>query len=372
MLLLTLISCRSYHEYIPAERSGNMDTESAELQYILDRSVNELILPGIQAGYLKRGDDPVIVSSGNFDLKHTKTPVGNHHSFRIGSTTKMFVAALFCRFAEEGKLKLSDNIEKWFPGYPEASDITISVLLNHTSGIGESLFRNGGILLQSMANRKKEWDPDEIMNKLSRSEKPVPINERQFLYSNNNYIILGVIAEKIEEDKLSDILKREFFLPLGMDHTELLPRSDHSTIKLVPGYDEYIPLGPHLIKDDHISWDSLTFAAGALSSNCTDLLIWLDSLFHNEVISGESVELMKNWTDASDNGRDETMIGYGLGLALYKMGDDLLFGHPGAGFGGECFAFWDPVRDTSYVVVYNLSRRDNPAGKSILNEIRNL
>ncbi|MBI9099485.1 MAG: serine hydrolase [Spirochaetaceae bacterium] len=164
MFLLTLTSCKSFKESIPVERPENLNPMTNELQQIADWSVNEFELPGVQIGFMKRGENPVIVSSGNFDFAHKKTYIENHHSFRIGSTTKMFVAALFCRFAEEGKLELNDTLAKWLPDYPQASNITISDLLNHTSGIDESLFKNVGFVLKSMLNHKKRWDPLEIVD----------------------------------------------------------------------------------------------------------------------------------------------------------------------------------------------------------------
>jgi D-alanyl-D-alanine carboxypeptidase len=367
--LFILGGCVGNSIYTPDMPNKNMGSEIFGLQILLDSSIIEFMLPGVQAGYLKSGKNPVIASSGTFDFKHKKTPIKNDHSFRIGSTTKMIIAVLFCKFAQEGKVDLNETIDQWLPAYPEGSTITLRNLLNHTSGINETLFNNPGIVFRSTLNHKKLWNPAEIISILSGSYKKIPIDQRSFIYSNNNYLLLGVIAEEIEKKVLALILEDEFFIPLNMNHTTLLPVAEQSTYGLVPGYDEYIPFGPHLISADYTSWDSLIFSAGAISSNSSDLLIWMDELFHYRIISKEYIDQMLHWTKTTNNGRDESMVAYGLGLSLYELGESRLIGHPGAGFGGECFLFWDPIEDCSYIVMYNLSRKDNPAGKSILEEM---
>src|SRR4028119_1928186 len=55
--------------------------------------------------------------------------------YRIGSITKMFTAAMIFQFVEEGKLKLSDTLNKFFPQIPNAGKITIAHILSHRSGI---------------------------------------------------------------------------------------------------------------------------------------------------------------------------------------------------------------------------------------------
>lgn len=281
----------------------------------------------------------------------------------------MFVAALVCRMAEQGLLNLDDTIEKWFPDYPQASTIRIRDLLNHTSGIRESLFTDGGMMVVSMLNTKKLWDPAEVLKVLGKKSKPTVLIDRHFVYANDNYILLGLIAERAAGASLAPLLESEFFDPLNMKDTCLLPWSRRLPDGTVPGYDEFIPFGPHLITKDQTSWDSLTFAAGALSSSAADLLLWLDAFFHDGIVSKSSFEMMRDWVPANDNGRDNSIVAYGLGIAQYWLDGVILEGHPGGGFGGECYPFYDPIKDTSYVVVYNVFRKDNPAGKAILQKM---
>src|SRR5215475_370889 len=64
-----------------------------------------------------------------------KKPLSEASRFRIGSITKMFTAVMIYQLVEEGKLKLSDTLDKFFPQIPNASRITMAQMLSHRSGI---------------------------------------------------------------------------------------------------------------------------------------------------------------------------------------------------------------------------------------------
>jgi hypothetical protein len=112
-----------------------------------------------------------------------------------------------------------------------------------------------------------------------------------------------------------------------------------------------------------------SYPSGAMASTSEDLLIWLDALFHNRVLKPETLQLSRIYLDARRNGRDDSIVGYGLGLAQYELNGHKMEGHPGGGFGGECFPFYVPDKDVSIVVQYNWSKKDNPAGKVLVTRI---
>jgi CubicO group peptidase (beta-lactamase class C family) len=110
-------------------------------------------------------------------------------------------------------------------------------------------------------------------------------------------------------------------------------------------------------------WPTLRAAFGSTSA---DLLRWLDALLDGKVLSAASMETMRSFEDAWNNGCDEDIVGYDLGLARYALGNLNLEGHPGAGMGGACFPFYDPSTGIPVVICYNYSHKDDPAGKALL------
>lgn len=365
-ILTVLVGCASYKPYKP---NGLVNNDNDQLQKILDQAVNEFKMPGLQAGILFPDGKIMLASSGTEDFGRKKAFITDQNIFRIGSTTKMFVSALIGRLMEKGQLSYDDTIDKWFPYLPSANTITIKELLNQNSGIKENLFTNPGLLIKSGLSNKKQWDAQLVVNKIMKNMEVTPMGQRSFVYANNNYLLLGIIAEKVGKENIANQLETEFFKPLKMRNTFFLPHYKQLPDGLISGYDEYIPLGPHVIKPSNLSWSTLTYSAGAMASTSEDLLIWLDAIFHNKLLKIETLETMRLYINTRDNGRDNNIVGYGLGLAQYELNGYKMEGHPGGGFGGECFPFYFPEKDVSIVVSYNWSKKDNPAGKIIITRI---
>ena len=366
IILTILAGCVSYKSYKPYDLMNN---DNNQLQKILDLAVNEFKLPGLQAGILFPDGNIMLASSGTEDFGRKRAYITNQNIFRIGSTTKMFVAALIGRLMEKGQLSYDDTIDEWFPDLPSANTITIKELLNQNSGIKENLFTNPSILIKSVLSDKKQWDAQVVVNKIMKNMKVTPIDQRSFVYANNNYLLLGLIAENVGKDKIANQLESEFFNPLKIRNTYFLPYYKQLPDGLINGYDEYIPFGPHVIKPSNISWSTLTFSAGSMASTSEDLLIWLDAFFHNKVLKRETLQMSRIYINTRENGRDNNIVGYGLGLAQYELNGYKMEGHPGGGFGGECFPFYFPEKDVSIVVSYNWSKKDNPAGKILIRRI---
>ncbi len=358
--------CVTTRPYVPARQAQDLDSVEGRLQRILDEAVNEYGLPGVQAGVQFPDGRRIVVTSGTRDLGRKEAPIEKGDVFKIGSATKMFVAALIGRLKERGLLSFDDPVSRWLPEIPDGRHISLRQLLSHTSGIPENLFSKPSIVIRSAFSDHVRWDPLEVVHKVMRGAAAENRRQGTFRYANTNYLILGLIAERAGGAPIRVQLEREFFGPAGMRRTFLLPGDPDNPPALIPGYDEYVPFGPHLIRPDCTSWDSLAFTAGAMASTADDLLTWLDALFHGRVVTLATLQELELFRDSRNNGRDEDMVAYGLGISLYDVDGRRMLGHPGGGFGGECFPFYLPELDASVVVTYNLSRKDNPAGKRVL------
>jgi D-alanyl-D-alanine carboxypeptidase len=358
--------CVTNRPYVPPLRAQDPDSVEGRLQHVLDEAVNAYGLPGAQAGVQLPDGRRIVVSSGTRDLGRRQLAIESGDVFKIGSATKMFVAALIGRLQERGLLSFDDAVDRWLPELPDAQQISLRQLLAHRSGIPEKLFSKFSIVLKTAFSDHVRWDPRDVIRRVVTATSAEDRQKASFHYANANYLILGLIAERAGGAPIRAQLAREFFDPLGMKHTFLLPGEPTNPPALISGYDEYMPLGPHLIAPDCTSWDSLAFTAGAMASTADDLLRWLDALFHGRVVTSETLKELELFRDSRNNGRDESMVAYGLGLAVYEIDGRRALGHPGGGMGGECFPFYVPEHDASLVVLYNVSRKGNPAGKRVL------
>src|SRR5262245_28226957 len=143
-----------------------------------------------------------------------KKPLTAANRFRIGSITKMFTAVMILQLVEEGKLKLTDTLDKFFPQIPNAQKITIAQILAHRSGIHDSLI-------------DRNLRPSSIRNAITKDElltiiaKGTPDFEpdAKHRYSNSGYAILGLMIEKLTGKPYEEALKERITSKIVLNDT---------------------------------------------------------------------------------------------------------------------------------------------------------
>ena len=154
-------------------------------------------LPGLTLVCTAPNGVTAYVRSG-YANRELRTPLGPDHLFQIGSISKSFVAMAIHQLAQEGRLKLSDDIRTALPGValPPDPPISLTHLMEHSSGLPDDapLFpRTPDGLLWSAFPPGSAWS-----------------------YSNTGYHLLGKVVERMDRSLLADSLKRRIFEPLGM------------------------------------------------------------------------------------------------------------------------------------------------------------
>lgn len=222
------------------------------------------------------------------------------HVFRIGSITKQFTACAILKLAEEGKLSLADDLQKYLPDYPtQGQVITIEHLLTHTSGIKSYT----GLQEWTSELQRKDFTPIELIEYFKRDSLDFIPGER-FMYNNSGYFILGYIIEEVSGLSYEDFIETRFFKALGMDDS----RYDHPE-EIIPmrvaGYNRD---GSNLQNANYLSMTQ-PYSAGSLMSTVSDLSKWYDAVFSYKVVKEESLKLAH--TAFELNTGKSTGYGYG-------------------------------------------------------------
>ena len=134
-----------------------------------------------------------------------KKPLSAASRFRIGSITKMFTAVMILQLVEEGKLKLSDTLDKFFPQIPNAQRITIAQILAHRSGIPNS----------RPTSKTNAVTKDELLTIVSKGT-PDFEPDTKHSYSNSGFFILGLIVEKLTVKSYEEALKERITSRIGL------------------------------------------------------------------------------------------------------------------------------------------------------------
>src|SRR5436190_18112247 len=214
-----LLSCQRQQE------SALKPIDKAALQTMVDTTARELLVPGAVV-LLRTPQGEFTVSYGTTLLGANSPPSGDTH-FRIASNTKTMTAAVIMLLAQEGKLSLNDPVSKDVSGVPDGDKITITELLKMRSGL-YSYDDDPEFWAILDRDPTKVWSPAEALA-IAFKHPPYFPTGTAFHYSNANYALLGVIAEKIDGKPLASCFQDRLFGPLGLKDT-VLPAITSNTL----------------------------------------------------------------------------------------------------------------------------------------------
>ena len=253
----------------------------------------------------KNGELIYSKSIGYADLEH-KIKATEKTKYRIGSITKSFTSVLIFKAIEKKKLDINETIDTWFPTITNSDKITIKHLLTHRSGIHN--FTNNANYLQWNTQSKTEKEMIEIIQKGGSDFQP---NSRA-MYSNSNFVLLTFILEKTFNMSYSELVQTQIVKPLRLTNTyvfgKINPKNNESK--------SYHYFGSW--KKEAETDFSVPLGAGAITSTPTDLIKFANALFEGQLLTPESLKIMKTIKE-----------GYGSGLFQIPFYSKIGFGHTG-------------------------------------------
>src|SRR5687768_11937709 len=190
----------------------------------LDKFLDTLAENNKAMGSLAIAKDGKILYTRAIGYSHVngteKTPSAVTTKYRIGSITKMFTAVMVMQLVEEGKLKLTDTLDKFYPQIPNAAKITIEQMLSHRSGIHS--FTSDPDFPTWLMNPKTQAELVEIIAKGKPDFEP----DSKAAYSNPNFVLLGFIVEKLDKRSYQDALKSRITSKIGLKDTYIGGKTD--------------------------------------------------------------------------------------------------------------------------------------------------
>lgn len=192
--------------------------KGAAIQATMDKYIR-LGLPGMTI--LISDDDGIWVASAGFADLENQIPMQPCHINKLGSITKMMMGTLIWQYISEGKLSLNEPIQTYIPEVSaritNGSEITLGMLLNHTSGIADI----GGDLNFNLAvvnDFTYSWTAEEILEFIA--DKPATHAPGTALrYSNTNTMLEGMILDAVTGRPHRELLQERIFDRLGMNQT---------------------------------------------------------------------------------------------------------------------------------------------------------
>jgi D-alanyl-D-alanine carboxypeptidase len=350
----------------PAARAQTVTpkAETAALQQKLQAKLDEWHkagkFPGATLGVCTADGNCFSLATGYSDTE-AKRQMKPSDIMAAGSVGKTFAAAVALQLVKEGKIALDEKIEKylgretWFARLPNAKDITVRQLMNHTSGLIRYEFKEQ-FTRDLTANPDKVWRPEELVAYLLDEKAPFEAG-KGWDYSDTNYIVLGMIIERVTGKKFYDEAERRVLKPLKLKNT--YPQDRREIRGLIQGYagkdnpfggkDQVLENGRFII-NPQFEW-----TGGGMVSNTEDLARWAKAMYEGKAFDAALLTEMLAGVPAR-LGRDTK---YGLGVIIRPTPAGLTYGHSGFFPGYMTDMMYFPEQKLALAVQVNTSVPQN-------------
>ncbi|MET0402877.1 MAG: serine hydrolase domain-containing protein [Cystobacter sp.] len=369
------------------EGSSLTPSQKQQLWDLAGQAILDMKSPGLVIGVQIGNGEPYVFGKG------ARTDRGGGmqgtERFRVGSITKNFVGMAILQQMQEGRLSVDDTLERWLPkvfSNIDGNRITLRQLLNHTSGIEsytEAEFWISNVYLHPTHTWQAPGDLLALVEML-RAESiagntVIPPGSR-FSYSNTNFILLGMIAAKVDgygDYAWERVIQNRFFNRLGMSGSHIPGPHDvelgpaegnhgyvnfYNFLKDAQGGSSCPYLNPGCENEDmdFTQQDmSNAWSAGEIISTARDLVTWINAEVKGELLSPPYRELQQSFMDtcpASSPHCPTQCVQVGLGM--FRQTTYGFIGHRGEIFGFNGTIQYLPQLDLTVVVLSNRTALD--------------
>jgi D-alanyl-D-alanine carboxypeptidase len=295
-----------------------------------------------------------VVHEGVGVVGRSEAPIDKDWRFNCASITKMFVATVVFQLEEEGKLSLHDPLSRYLGDggdlrlrqihvlkeEPMGDKITVAQLLSHRSGLADIFIdTQTRFNLSVLLHPRRQYDPRAVMETYFRyglAEKPHFAPGKGYYYSDINYLLLGLLIEKLDGRSLPQSINERILKPLGMDDTWFAfheaPRGSNRSVDQY-----YVRINMTRYINTSYEW-----GGGSHTTTTRDLAVFVKALFGGRLF--RKTDTLARMLDCGDNVREGHSYAYGINR--FELNRKTYWGH--GGFYGSLLLH-DPVEGVTLV-----------------------
>jgi D-alanyl-D-alanine carboxypeptidase len=311
---------------------------ASRLDKAIEKVRRQAGIPGVVAGLWMPGKGSYVRATGVAD-KASGERMNKDVFVRIGSETKTFTATALLKLVDDGRVGLDDPISRYVPHVPNGSRITLRHLAEMRSGLFPYTdapdFQH-----DLLSDPQRTFTPKQVLA-YGFKHKNTFAPGAQFQYSNTNFVLLGLVVEKVSGHGLAGFIEKRVLRPARLSHT-LLPDSSEFPRPHPHGYTNQTLTGEVA---DSTDWNpSWAWAAGAMISDLHDLRSWAKTVATGTLLSPETQAQRLKMLPTGHPGTS-----YGLGI--FKSGGWI--GHNGSIPGYETVTVYLPSKKATLVLMIN-------------------
>lgn len=357
-LLFVILLCQSGC----ISQNKKQDPSSETIQLRIDQLLAENEVPGINLSIIFENGKQENFSSGLANVEKG-IPLSSDHVLFSGSIGKTYAVAILMQLVDEGKVVLKNKISSYFPeiawldSLPNIQDITVEMLLRHTSGLPRYVMKPE-IWDSLYANPDKVWSYRDRLSVVFK-DKPVHEAGKGWAYSDTNYILLGMLIERITGNYYYDEVQNRILGPSALSSTFASTRRDIPNLPI--GYStlpDFFRMPEEVVVDGVYAFNpQMEWTGGGIASTTPDLARWALSYYEGDLFSDSLKQ--KIVSPVGPGIEIDANLSYGMGSFVYTTPYGEAFGHTGfvPGF-VSIFAYY-PARKMAVAMQINCDYASN-------------
>jgi D-alanyl-D-alanine carboxypeptidase len=331
-------------------------TLEQRLQHRLDSLHRNGRFAGAQLAVALPNGSVIAMATGFADTAK-KEAMTTRHLLLQGSVGKTYASGVALQLIHEGKIGLDDPISKylgnepWFGRLPNAQAITVRQLMNHTSGLVRYEF-NEKFTADLTASPDRVWKPHELVSYILDTAAPFAAGQG-WDYSDTNYIVLGMIMEKVTGRTFYDLARERVLKPAALAAT--VPSDARAIAGLANGYaGANNPFGGSdamLVDGRMVINPQFEWTGGGMASTASDLARWGKRLYEGGAFDASMLPKLLDGVPA----RLGQNTKYGLGVIMRETALGTLYGHSGFFPGYQAEMLYLPAQKAAIAFQVNSS-----------------
>lgn len=336
-LFLFLFSCKnkSENDAAPAEPTTNLPNYgNVDLSNVFESEKTNITNKSFLISYLDhyykkvwerndlsgsflvaKGDEILYENYRGYSREGNQKPINKNTPLHVASVSKTMTAMAMMKLVEAGKIKLSDRLTQYFPGFPYPN-VTVQTLLDQRSGLPKYEYFITRIQPAPKELSKKFLTNEDVLNMIIQY-KPQLARETDtgFMYCNTNYALLALLIEKITKTPFPQAMKEMVFTPLKMKNTYIFQEKDIPTAaqSFYYGGNRLYPLD----KLDLIYGDKNVYTTPR------DLYNFSKAMFSKDFLKPELMEMV--FTPYSNEKPGQNNYGFGFRMKIFDNGEKLTY-----------------------------------------------
>lgn len=280
--------------------------ENSDAQTMADTITQTYGATSVQYALIDNGE---IIESGVSGVysKYENRLLTNENMYTIGSTSKMFVTASIMKLVQEGKIDLDRPVVRYVPQFKMKDkryrDITVRMLLNHSSGLMGSTYNNGFLVDDNDTQAHDSFLKDLSQQNLKADPGAYSV------YSNDSFTLAEIVVEKVSKMSFTEYIHKNFIEPLGLTYTKT-PLDEFDRSLIARTYDSQNPMQETGVDTANV------IGTGGIYSTAEDLVRFAQVFMDSSTILNEEVReatfnkeyLRGQWIEDQPSG-----VAYGLG-----------------------------------------------------------